>query len=263
MRVRAASHSRKGQEIRHTNTSSSAVGGHWGAWLTLRPSLRSQLSLQAACPGCRCRRAMTCGMPTGSVSVARPRRSVAEPGWMTTMKLLCICCKQAQGAGPQWVPEPSPGPGPGPVTPAPRPARTHLLQGLGHGGGDDGPLGTALLALALALLVLAVFRLALLRLGHGSSPEEAERRPAQPRSERGAGAGGPAAGTAPQGGTARGLGLPGSVLVREGRLCRCGGRKQPSPSDRRDCPRLVAGRGAPSGGTWGGESVGGSCCHAA
>lgn len=49
---------------------------------------------------------------------------------------------------------------------APLRSGPHLLQRLGHGGGHDGPLPAALLALPVALLVLAVLRLALLRLGH-------------------------------------------------------------------------------------------------
>lgn len=69
---------------------------------------------------------------------------------------------------------------PAPPLPAPRP---HLLQGLGHGGGDDGPLDAALLALPVALLVLPVLRLAFLRLGH--APRRAERRQAEAAPARG------------------------------------------------------------------------------
>lgn len=45
-------------------------------------------------------------------------------------------------------------------------ARPHLLQGLGHGGGDDGTLDASLLAFPVALFVFPVLRLSLLRLGH-------------------------------------------------------------------------------------------------
>lgn len=60
---------------------------------TFRPSLNNQASSYLGCPLCFCLRAITCGIVTGSVSVARPMRSVLEPGWMTTTKLLCICWK--------------------------------------------------------------------------------------------------------------------------------------------------------------------------
>lgn len=60
----------------------------------------------------------------------------------------------------------------------------YLLQGLGHRGGDDGPLGAALLPLLVALLVLPVFRrrccrrFPLLRLGHACCfPLRNSRRP--------------------------------------------------------------------------------------
>ena len=62
-------------------------------WLTFSPSLSSQLSLYSGCPCCLCLRAMTWGTLAGSVSVARPILRVVEPGCMTTMKLLWICCK--------------------------------------------------------------------------------------------------------------------------------------------------------------------------
>jgi hypothetical protein len=73
-------------------------------WLTFSPSLRSQLSLYRGCPCCLCLRAMTWGTLTGSVSVARPSLRVVEPGCMTTMKLLWICCRQRdkRELGWQW-----------------------------------------------------------------------------------------------------------------------------------------------------------------
>lgn len=63
----------------------------------------------------------------------------------------------------------------------------HLLQGLGHGGGDDGPLHAALFALPVALLVFAVLRLAFLRLGHapaGRKPRLPGPRGAEPGAGR-------------------------------------------------------------------------------
>lgn len=68
-----------------------SVFGH--KWHTFRPSLNNQASSYLGCPLCLCLRAITCGIVKGRVSVARPMRSVFEPGWMTTTKLLCICCK--------------------------------------------------------------------------------------------------------------------------------------------------------------------------
>lgn len=69
----------------------------WTEWRhrrTFRPSLNSQASSYLGCPLCLCLRAITCGIVTGRVSVARPIRSILEPGWITTTKLLCICCKR-------------------------------------------------------------------------------------------------------------------------------------------------------------------------
>lgn len=81
---------------------------------------------------------------------------------------------------------------PSPAGPLKGAARPHLLQGLGHGGGDDGPLAAALLSLT--LLVLAVLRLAFLRLGHFPGPPGASE--LGPAAARG-GTGGSTGGTAP------------------------------------------------------------------
>jgi hypothetical protein len=72
-------------------------------WPTFSPSLRSQLSLYRGCPCCLCLRAMTWGILAGSVSVARPILKVVEPGWMTTMKLLWICCKNKKQVCPMFI----------------------------------------------------------------------------------------------------------------------------------------------------------------